>query len=140
MNDRRIDRGYRVLAPSHAYLSRRRISKRRYVLNALPQFVEHCDASFDKRAAIRCRLYALSAPVEQAHAEGVFQVGDRLGNGGLRHVEGGSRLPHAARLNDGQQNIHVPQFEAAADTVVPLRGGCHSKSLWYHSIMILSGF
>ena len=128
-----------MLAPSHAYLSHRRIGKRRDVLNALPQFVKHCDAPLDERAAIRRRLYALPAPVEQAHAEGVFQVGDRLGNGGLRHVEGARRLPHAAGLNDGQQNIHVPQFEAAAETVVPLRGG-HSKSLCYHSILILSGF
>jgi hypothetical protein len=43
-------------------------------------------------------------------------------------------------LNNGQQNIHVSQFEAATDAIVPLRGGCHSKSLWYHSITILSGF
>jgi hypothetical protein len=127
-------------SPSHAYLSHRRIGKRRDVLNALPQFVEHCDASLDQRAAIRRRLYALPAAVEQAHAEGVFQICDRLGHGRLRHIEGGGRLPHAARLNDGQQNIHVSQFEAAADAVVPLRGGGHSKSLWYHSIIILSGF
>src|SRR5205085_6705341 len=94
MDDGRIDSGDRMLAPSHAYLSRGRIGKGRDVLNALPQFVEHCDASFDKRPAIRRRLYTLSAAVEQAHAEGVLQVGNRLGNGGLRHVESARRLPH----------------------------------------------
>jgi hypothetical protein len=47
MNDGRIDRGYRMLAPSHPYLSRRRISKGRDVLNALPQLVEHCDAALE---------------------------------------------------------------------------------------------
>ena len=78
MDDGRIDGGYRVLAPSHPYLPRRRIGKGRDVLNALSQFVEHCDAALDQRAAIWCRLYALPAAVEQAHAEGVFEVGDRL--------------------------------------------------------------
>ncbi len=126
MNDRRIDCGYGVLAPSHAYLAYCRIGERRDVLHALPQFVEHGDASLDERAAIGCRLYALPAPVEQAHAEGVLQIGDRLGNGGLRHVEGTRRLAHAAGLNDGHENIDVAQSEAAADAVVPLRGGGHS--------------
>ena len=140
MDDGRIDGGYGMLAPSHANLAHRRIGKRRDVLNALSQFVEHGDTPLDQRAAIRCRLYTLPAPVEQAHAEGVFQVGNRLGNGGLRHVEGARGLPHAARLYDGQENIHVSQFEAAANPVVPLRGGGHSKSLWYHSAIILSGF
>ena len=140
MDDGRIDGGYGVLAPSHANLAHRRIGKRRDVLNALPQFVEHGDAPLDQRAAIRCRLYTLPAPVEQAHAESAFQISDRLGNGWLRHVEGACRLAHAAGLNNGQQNIHVPQFEAATDTVVPLRCDGHSKLLWYHSITILSGF
>jgi hypothetical protein len=53
-----------MLAPSHPYFSRRRISKGSDVLNALAQFVEHRDAALDKRAAIWCRLYALAASVE----------------------------------------------------------------------------
>jgi hypothetical protein len=67
-----------MLAPSHPYLSHRRISKGRDVLNTLPQLVEHCDAALDKRAAIWCRLYALPAPVEETHAEGLFEAGNRL--------------------------------------------------------------
>ena len=140
MNDGRVDGGYGVLTSAHAYLPHRRIGKRCQVLNALSQFVEHCDASLDERAAIRCRLDALPAAIEQAHAEGVFKMGDRRGNGGLRHIEGDRRLPHAAGLNDGEENIQVSQPETAADTVVPLRGGGHSKSLWYHLTLILFGF
>src|SRR4029077_16165665 len=126
MDHRRIDGRYRVLAPTHAYLSHRRIVERRDILNALPQFVEHCDATLDERTAIRGRLDALPTPVKQAYTEGVLQVGNRFRNGRLRHVEGGCRLSHAARLNDGHQNVHVSQFEATADTVVPSFRCCHS--------------
>src|SRR5215510_4664762 len=118
-----------MLTASHAYLSRRRIGKRCDVLNSLPQFVEHCDAALDQRTTIWRGLNALAAAVEQAHAQCVLQIGDRLRDGGLRHVEGACCLAHAACLDNGQQNIDVSQFEAAADAVVPLREG-HSKSLW----------
>ena len=129
MDDGRIDRGDRVLAPAHAYLSHCRIGERRDVVHALAQFVEHGDAALDERPATGRRLDALPTPVEEPHTEGLFQVSDRLGHCRLRHVEGRGGLAHAAGLNDGQQNIDVPQFEAAADPVVPLRDGGHSRLL-----------
>src|SRR5215475_15982501 len=69
MDHGRINGCYRVFAPSYAYFAYRRIVKRRDILHALPQFVEHGDAALDKRAAKRSRLHALPAPVEQAHTE-----------------------------------------------------------------------
>lgn len=41
----------------------------------------------------------------------IFQLNDRLGNGGLGYVEAVSRVSHATGFDNGQQNIEVSQFE-----------------------------
>ena len=130
-----------MLAPAHAYLPHCRIGERRDFVHALAQFVEHGDAAPDECPAIGRRLDALPAPVEEPHTEGLFQVSDRLGHCRLRHVEGRGGLAHAAGLNDGQQNIDVAQFEAAADPVVPLRDVGHCKVVigeWSFEIAMLA--
>jgi len=72
-----------VLAPSHTYLTHRRIVERCDILNALPQLVEHSDASLDECTAVWGRLYTPPAPIKQPYSESVLQVGNGLGDGGL---------------------------------------------------------
>ena len=78
MDNSREDRGYHMIAPSHAYLSRGRIGEKRNVLNAPAQFVENRDSALDEGVTIGCGLDPLPAPVEQAHAKGIFQICNRL--------------------------------------------------------------
>src|SRR4029453_7886135 len=75
--------GRHRLAGSDPQFPRRRIGKELNVLDALSQLVEDRDAAFDERAAIRRWLDAARAAIEQAYAEGVFQLGNRSRQGGL---------------------------------------------------------
>jgi hypothetical protein len=53
----------------------------------------------------------------------LFEIGDRLGNGWLGHVELDSCPSHAAGLDDGHQDIEIVQFEAASNAIGPRHNG-----------------
>jgi hypothetical protein len=77
-----------------------RIGKKVDVLHTLPQVVENRDAMPRERKTISCWHDAAPAAVQEANSESVFQLDDRLGNGGLGDVETLCRLSHAAGFND----------------------------------------
>jgi hypothetical protein len=58
--------------PPDACFSHRRVGQELDIPHALSQFIEDHDASFDKRAAIECRLNAVWKTVEERNTEGVF--------------------------------------------------------------------
>ena len=91
--------------------------------NALSQFIEDYSAPLDEGVTIVRRLDPLSRAVEETHAERMFEVGDRLRDGGLRHVETTDRLAHAACSDHGHQDVEVPQLDAASQTFIPWHAG-----------------
>src|SRR5262249_32215619 len=105
-----------------------RISEKLDVLDALAQLVERGKPALEQGLAIGRRLDPLAAAIEQADAERTLQVSDRLRYDRVRDRQafGGSR--HAAGLNDGEQDIDVPQFEAATDAVLPLHVSLHRQT------------
>jgi hypothetical protein len=84
------------------------------------QLTENRDTAFQQRAAVRCRLDALSAPFKEADANGIFQICKRFPYGRLRNAKLGRRFSHAARLHDRKEDVHAAQLDAASDTFTPL--------------------
>ena len=68
------------------------------------------------------RLMSARAAIEQAHAQRVFQLGNRSRQRGLGRPEAFGRLAHAARLNHRHEDAHVVQFQAALDAVGLVHG------------------
>src|SRR5262249_4401161 len=83
--------------------------------DARSKIVENGRAPLEQGATIERRFDAMRAAIEQAHAEGTFEVGDYLGYDRLCNRKALGRLPHAARLHDRQQDIEMAQLETAAD-------------------------
>lgn len=65
------------------------------------------------------QLDAAPAAIEQPHAEGVLEIGNRLGDHRLRDRKISSRAPHCAGVCDRHENAEVAQFEARTDAVAP---------------------
>ena len=55
--------------------------------------------------------------VEQADAQGLLQLGNRLGNNGMRDGEPRGRLRHAAGFRHREHDVKVAQPDATADAV-----------------------
>jgi hypothetical protein len=98
-------------------LARRRIRHELDLVHARSEIVENGDAALEQGAAIRGRLDALRAAVEQAHGEHAFEVGYHLGNDRLRDREMLGRLRHAAPFRDGHDDLQVLKLDAVADEV-----------------------
>ncbi len=110
----------RPLPTADPHFPRGRIGQEFDVPDALLQFVENSDAAFEERVAVDRRLDATGAAVEKPHSERVFEIGDHLGNGGVGNTEVSRRLGHAAALNDGREDMQVPQLKPAADLTLPV--------------------
>ena len=89
------------------------------VAYALTKLIEHNTAAFEQRVRIQGWFDASGAAIEQAHAKRVLQPAYRFRNRGLRHRQTVCRFRHASRLNDGDQNMEIPQLEATADARAP---------------------
>jgi hypothetical protein len=63
------------------------------------------------------------ATIEEADAEGVFEVGDRSRNSGLRRGKPFRRLVHAAGFHYGHEDTHIVQLETALDAIDLVHGG-----------------
>ncbi len=100
------------------------------VPDALLQFVEHCNASFEQRVAIHGRLDPLRGSIEQPHAERMLEVGDHFRHGGLGNSELHRRLGHAAVLNDHVKHVQVAQPEPPTDLALPV------DLPWHRNILI----
>src|SRR5262249_51369136 len=97
------------------------------VSDALLQCIENLNAAFEERVAVDRRLDALSAAVEKPHAERVFEIGDHLGNRGLRNAEVLRRFGHAAALNDRREHMQVPQLKPAPNLTFPVDFSHHRE-------------
>ena len=63
------------------------------------------------------RFNSLAVAIEEAQAEHLLQVRNRFGNVGLRGVQVSRRLPHAAGLHDGHEDMEVLQLKPPADAI-----------------------
>ena len=83
-------------------------------LEPLAHLVEYVDGRIEQCPSIRRRLNALGATVEQADAEGLLQLGNRLGDNGMRDGKPGGRFRHAASLGHREHDVKVAQTDATA--------------------------
>ena len=75
--------------------------------DTLLQLVEDGDAGVAERLTVAGQLNAAPAAIEQPHAEGVLEIGNRLGDHRLRDREISSRAPHGAGVCDRHENAEV---------------------------------
>ena len=99
--------------------ARRRVGQEFDCFDALSQLVEDDNAVLEQRFAIDCRLRAVAVAIKQTHAEHMFEIGDDFRNDRLGDGEMLGRPGHAALLHDGEQDMKVPQSDAATDAVRP---------------------
>jgi hypothetical protein len=66
-------------------------------------------------------------------AERVFEVRDRLADGGLRQAQTARGFSYAAGFDHDHQDIEVAQFDPALDTIIP-RHRKHPSEIGYDSI------
>ncbi len=71
----------------------------------------------------------MAAPIEKTYAERMFKVGDHLRHDGLRDCETFNSSRNAAGLHYSEQNMKVPQFDAATDAIGPI----HESPVPIHS-------
>src|SRR5262245_35061887 len=99
------------------------------IFDALFQFVEYRNASFEQRIAIHRWLDSLRRSVQKPHAERVLKICDDFRNGRLGNSELYGRLGHAAVLNDRVEDVQVAQPETPADLALPIDLAQHRKFL-----------
>src|SRR5262249_44780031 len=78
----------------------------------LSEFVEDSNTSLDECAAIRGRLDAFGAAIEERHAKRVLHVGDGPRDGGLGYRKLCGGLRHASGLRHSQQNVQLMKLES----------------------------
>src|SRR5262249_29136058 len=98
-----------------------------------------CDnAAIEKNLRIDRGLDSTRVTIEEAYAECVLHVGDRLRYRGLGHRELCSSLAHAAAPSHGQQDVKIVQLHAMAHaSFIPVHRAAHQKTLWRHRKIIL---
>jgi len=109
--------GFRAANP---HLSGTGIGQEFDVPDALLQFVEHCNASFEQRVAIHGRLDSLRRSIKQPYAERMLEIGNHFRYSRLRNPELNGRLGHAAVLNNRVKHVQVAQPEPSADLTLPV--------------------
>jgi hypothetical protein len=119
---------------SYSHFTDRRVGEGRDVLHCLAQIVEHYRSAIEQSAPVFSRRDPLPAAVEQTHAESVFEIRNRAGNGGLPGVQKRSGLAHATSLCDGHENVKVVQFHPTSDAVAQLHGAIHPSQSCYINI------
>ena len=86
------------------------------------------DAATEQSLAVLRRLDALPVALEKTYAERVLQIRDRSRNRRLGRVQAPCRLPHAAELHGGHENVQVVQLHAASDPITDLHGSPHIET------------
>jgi hypothetical protein len=71
----------------------------------------------------------LSATIKQPNAHQAFEIGNRLGDDGLRNCKSFRCLDHASLFDNCEQDVEMPQLETATDLLGPAHGPLHSKKL-----------
>src|SRR5262249_42083479 len=117
----------REVGAAQPQLPRSRISEEFDLLHALAKLVEHRRCALDDRQTVGCRLDAPRASIKKAYAKGVFEVGDRFRDIGLRNGEVRCRFRHTPGLHHGKQDAELPQFQSPFD-VIRSHGGPYTYS------------
>lgn len=99
------------------------------LLNSLAELVEYVGAPAKKRLAIKGGRDALWTAIQQAQADGMFEIGECLGDGRLGDRQALGGLCHAAFLGSGEQHVKIAQAQPAADPRGP-------ALLWRHNHML----
>jgi hypothetical protein len=86
----------------------------------LAQVIEHSRSTIEQSATVLGRLDPPGRAVDQTHANGVLQFGNRSGDGGLPGVQERCRLIHAASLHNSHEDVQVVQLHPASDTIAHL--------------------
>src|SRR5262245_12997971 len=108
------------MAASNPHFPSGRIGGKLDLLHALAQVVEYSHSTIQQCTTVLRRLDALAVAIEQAHAEGMLQFPDRSRNSRLSNIKALGRLPHAAGLHDGHEDVQVLQLQPASDAIVQL--------------------
>src|SRR5215510_693119 len=102
---------------TNTHLSSGRVRDGFDVFDPLQEFIKNSDASLDESAAIRRRLGAFGAAIEERHAKRVLHVGDGSRDGGLRNCKLCGGLCHASSLGHLEQNAQFMELESVCATV-----------------------
>ena len=70
----------------------------------------------EQSLAVDSRLDAASLSIDEAHTEGVLEIGNSLRNDGLRDSETNCCLRHAARFHNGEEHVSIGELVAFAKT------------------------
>ncbi|HEY6259557.1 MAG TPA: hypothetical protein VIY51_27595 [Xanthobacteraceae bacterium] len=97
----------------------RRIGQEVDLLDTPLQVVEGGRAPLEKRRPVERRRDTLPTSVEKAHADKMLEVGDRLGDGGLRYRQLGRGFTQATELSGRLENMEVAKLESPSQAVVP---------------------
>ena len=111
------------MAASDPHFPSSRVGEKLDVLHALAQLIEDGGPAIEQRATVLGRLDPLAVAVEQAHAERMLQFRDRSAKWWAGWCSGVRRLPHAAGLHDGHQDVQVLQLHPASDAIAQLHPG-----------------
>jgi hypothetical protein len=111
-----------VLAAPDAQFTRCWVAEEFNILHPLSELIEDRKSALEDRLAILRRPDAIRTAIEEAHAESVFEVGNRSRNGGLRGCKALRRFVHAASLHHGHEDPHVMQFQATLNTLDLVHG------------------
>ena len=80
------------------------------LVHARPQVIKYGGTALQQCSPIERGFYTARAAIEQAHSDGMLQIGNDLRYDWLRDRKMFGRFRHAAPLRDGEKNLQVPQF------------------------------
>src|SRR5262245_37078736 len=98
IDDCRYETGRTGQCVPNPHLPSRRVGEKLDVLHALTQLIEYSDSTIEQSTTVLSRLDTLALAIEQAHADGMLQLGDRSRNRGLDGIQAFCRFSHAASL------------------------------------------
>src|SRR5262245_47803239 len=121
--------GRNGLSAANAQLPRAWIGKKLDLAHALPQFIKNSDAAFGQGSAIKRRLDALRAAIEQRHTQRAFAARNGLRYDWPRNGEPLGCFGHVSLFSHGHEDVKVARLEPASDTVSPVHRSLVSKQL-----------
>jgi hypothetical protein len=95
------ERSYERLVTTDSHLSGGGVRQEVDLANTLPELVEGGGTAARQRAPVERGFDPLRTAVEEANAESVLEIGDRLRDGGLRYGETVRRARHTPPTNHG---------------------------------------
>ena len=99
------------------------------MLHGLPKLIEDDEAAIEKRPPVDSQIDAVRRAIEQADAQGMLQVGNRLGHDRVGDRKLPCGLGHVSALHDREQNMQVAQLEPPPDSIIPLHCFCLAEWL-----------